>query len=404
MEGRARHLGDIECALSELVADLDPDAVALCDSPEMWEQFDRVERLAVSAKILLARRVDEAGKWRREGFRSAAEQMALTAGTSVSSAQGQLETSKRVEQQPKTAQAMRRGELSAPKADVVSSAAKVAPAAADRLLALAKTAPLARVREECLRAKAAVDGDESYERIRRERRAVSGMDAEGAWAFRARGPVDAGRTFLSVFEPIRDELFKAAHREGRKEPVEAYAFDALIELARRASGQGDGDRTEKPKPSSVPQLLGLVRVDHAALVRGKVDGDEVCEIAGLGPIPVRVARELLGDAVVKLVITKGVDVMNVTHLGRGPTVAQKIAMWWKTPQCTELDCTRVQRIQFDHREEWNKTHHTRLDDGDGLCDHHHDLKTYFGWALVEGTGKRLMVPPDDPRHPKNKPK
>ena len=41
---------------------------------------------------------------------------------------------------------------------------------------------------------------------------------------------------------------------------------------------------------------------------------------------------------------------------------------------------------------------------DLLCDHDHHLKTYYGWALVEGTGKRAMVPPDDPRHPKNKPK
>jgi hypothetical protein len=56
------------------------------------------------------------------------------------------------------------------------------------------------------------------------------------------------------------------------------------------------------------------------------------------------------------------------------------------------------------REEWRKTHHTRLDEGDGLCGHHHDLKTHFGWALIEGTGKRPMVPPDDSRHPKNKPK
>ncbi len=109
----------------------------------------------------------------------------------------------------------------------------------------------------------------------------------------------------------------------------------------------------------------------------------MCEIAGLGPIPVRVARDLLGDAVVKLVLTKGVDVANVTHLGRGPTVAQKIALWWRTPQCTSLDCTRVQRIQFDHRRDWAETHHTRLDDGDGLCGHCHDLKTYFGWALVD---------------------
>ena len=95
------------------------------------------------------------------------------------------------------------------------------------------------------------------------------------------GTVDDGGTFVGVFEPIRDELFQQAHREGRQEPVEAYAFDALIELARRASGE----RATRRKASTTPQLFGLVRVDHGALVRGQVEGDEVCEIAGLGPIP-----------------------------------------------------------------------------------------------------------------------
>ena len=96
--------------------------------------------------------------------------------------------------------------------------------------------------------------------------------------------------------------------------------------------------------------------------------------------------------------------LHVTHLGRAPTVAQRCALWWQLPECTALDCTRTQRLEFDHRTEWHKTHHTRIDDGDLLCDHDHHLKTYFGWALVEGTGKRPFVPPDDPRHPKNKPK
>jgi hypothetical protein len=34
-----------------------------------------------------------------------------------------------------------------------------------------------------------------------------------------------------------------------------------------------------------------------------------------------------------------------------------------------------------------------------LCSHHHGLKTYQEWALVDGTGQRAMVPPDHPRHP-----
>jgi hypothetical protein len=312
-----------------------------------------------------------------------------------------LDTSKRVAGQPKVEQALRAGELSAPKAELVASAAEIDPDATDRLLDLAKTAPVAKLREETLRAKAAVNVDETYARIRKERTATYRTDAEGAWSFHARGPVDDGAIFVKVLEEITEQFFQAAYQEGREELRSAYAFDALVEMARRASGENAG---EKKKPSKTPQLLGLVRVDHAALVRGHVDGDEVCEIAGLGPIPITRARKLLGDTVVKLVLTKGVDVANVTHLGRGPTVAQKIALWWTTPQCTSLDCTRVQRIQLDHREEWRKTHHTRLDEGDGLCGHCHDLKTRFGWALVDGTGKRPIVPPDDPRHPKNKPK
>src|SRR5471030_2052420 len=142
---------------------------------------------------------------------------------------------------------------------------------------------------------------------------------------------------------------------------------------------------------------------HDALPIWAVVGDEVCEIAGLGPIPVSVARELLGDAILKLVLTKGVDVANVTHLGRSVTVAQQVALLWQGPECTRLGCTSTYRLENDHREDWVKTKHTRLDETDKLCGHDHDLKTHKGWALVAGTGKRPMVPPTDPRHPKNRP-
>jgi hypothetical protein len=81
-------------------------------------------------------------------------------------------------------------------------------------------------------------------------------------------------------------------------------------------------------------------------------------------------------------------------------MAQQVALLWMSPECTRLGCTRAYRLENDHREEWHKTHHTRLDELDPVCGHDHDLKTYFGWAFVTGTGKRPMVPPDDPRHPK----
>jgi hypothetical protein len=137
-------------------------------------------------------------------------------------------------------------------------------------------------------------------------------------------------------------------------------------------------------------------------VRGALEGEETCEIVGAGPVPVRIARELLGESILKLVITKGVDVVNVVHLGRGPTAAQKIALLWSSPKCSNIECSRM-RVEADHNPPSVETKHTVLGELDHLCDHEHDLETNQGWSLVEGTGRRAFVPPDDPRHPRNKP-
>ena len=406
---------EIDEFFAVLVARIDPDAVPLSEVTELWTALDAVERRAAATKLLLARKVEEAGRWKRGGYRSAADQLAGIAGTSVTAAKNQLETSKKVRKLPATRDALRKGKLSAAKAEAIAAAAEVAPEAEEELLDGAEDAPLADVRERCLKVRAK-DRDAAHERIGKARAFKEFTDAEGAWNVIARGPVEAGAAFRAAHGPLVDEMFKAARAEGRHEPFEAYAFDAFIELARRAA---QGSATEdapaadpakdqpkaKGKPKATPaQYLGIIKIDHTALRRGSVEGDEVCEIVGLGPIPVSVARELLGDAILKLVITKGVDVINVTHLGRSATVAQQVALWWLAPQCTNEGCTRTQRLQNDHREEWRKTRHTRLDELDPLCGHDHDLKTYFGWALIDGKGKRPMVPPDDPRHPKHKPR
>jgi hypothetical protein len=161
----------------------------------------------------------------------------------------------------------------------------------------------------------------------------------------------------------------------------------------------DPDKSGNDQPRRArPTHLVLLRVDLEALVRGSVDGEERCEISGLGPVPVRTARALMGDAVLKLVLTRGSDVANLTHLGRGPSAAQRVALLWAQTGCTVEGCHRT-RVEIDHRVPWAETRHTRLDELDALCPAHHALKTYDHWALVQGTGKRPMVPPDDPRHP-----
>ena len=110
--------------------------------------------------------------------------------------------------------------------------------------------------------------------------------------------------------------------------------------------------------------------------------------------------ELLGESVLHLVITCGQDVATVVHLGRGPNAAQQIALLWTQPDCTRLGCDQSwTHAQVDHRTPWAQTHETKLSELDRLCPFDHRLKTHEGWALVAGTGKRLMVPPGHPLHP-----
>jgi hypothetical protein len=276
------------------------------------------------------------------------------------------------------------------------------------------------LREECARVRAAADPDPeaTNRRLHQARRLRRYVDGEGFWNLHAKGTPQAGAAFNVVLDAFTDQVFTTARRAGRQEPVEAYAFDALMALAdqpvgpatdQRDAEHGEVDRragdpgADLPAPRLPgrlnPRYLALLRVDVQALHRGRVAGDELCEIRGVGPVPVSVAEGLLGRSVLHLVIARGVDVLNVTHLGRGPTAAQKIALAWASPGCTAQGCWRT-RTENDHREPWAQTRHTRLDELDPLCAHHHDLKTRSGWALVEGTGKRPMVPPDDPRHPK----
>jgi hypothetical protein len=143
-----------------------------------------------------------------------------------------------------------------------------------------------------------------------------------------------------------------------------------MELARRGAGTNTS-RGDDAAPVKPVKNFGLLRVDYDAFVRGAVEGDETCDLPGLGPVPVRIARELLGDAILKLVITNGIDVKNVTHLGRGPTVAQQVALWWESPTCRVLDCACTSRLQNDHRNDWTYVHETVFENLDPLCQHHH---------------------------------
>jgi Domain of unknown function (DUF222) len=410
-----------------------PGDVPAGEVTEMWEAFVAIERHAAAVRTLLAARVADVRPGAGSGGEPPDRHLARKAGTSRGAAKRGIETSRRLQELPATEAALRRGELSPEQAESVADAAAANPDAEQSLLDTARTGSVRELRDAALRAKAAADPDPdaTHRRIHRERCLRRHTLPDGAWQLHARGTAEAGAMVNAALEPIIEDLFRAARGEGRHESRDAYAFDALIALARgalatpttapdTAAAPGDHDSRDDdvgtdsgdPPPSPLasaaaprttnPSLLALLRVDLEALTRGRVEGDEVCEIAGVGPVPARVARRLLGDAVIKIVITRGVDVVNVTSVGRGPTAAQRIALLWNTPGCTNSECDHTLGIQHDHRVPWADDQVTELPNLDRLCPNPcHRLKTHDGWALVLGTGRRPLVPPDHPRHPNN---
>jgi hypothetical protein len=388
-----------------------PDDIPASQAVVLYESLERSGRSVAAAKTLLAKRVEAAGTWRTKGHSSAAEFLAAVTGRSLGAARGELETSNALDGLDATKQALLAGDLSEAQGQLIANAAKANPEAERALIGKAKKVNHRELRDEAQRAKAAADPDPeaAHRRIHSERRLSHGTGLDGAWRLQANGTVVDGSIIASELDRLTEEIFATQGAAGIRECRDAYAFDALTEMARRSHGLRHDTTTAavdagKKRRLAAPQHLALLRLDVEALWRGYVEGDELCEIAGLGPIPVRIAKDLLEDAVLKLVLTNGIDVANVTSLTRGPTQAMRYASLWTSPICTVEGCSKT-RLEHDHRwgAEYKDTRHTRLDELDATCHHHHDLHTVHGWALVPGTGKRPLVAPEDPRHPANAP-
>jgi len=393
-----------EC-LSGYAAGFDAAVLSAAQAEAVVEEASRIEKMAATLKALAAARLAETGSWREEGERSAAHQLARRTGTSVAQAAEAIDTARRLSALPETAAAARRGELSAEQASAIVDAAGADARAEQELLEAARRVPLAELRERCARTKAAVraDAEDRRRRIHRRRSLRSYTDTDGEWHLHCRNNPEVGARIMAALDPIREAIFAQARAEARHEPPEAYAADALAEMARR-SGADAGSPADGSKPArrtGSPKII--VRVDLATLLRGFATEGEVCEIAGFGPVAVSAVRDLIDtdDPFLSAVATRGQKLVGVAHLGRRPNASQQTALQWLYPSCANEACNARARLDYDHRVDWARSHLTVLDLLDRLCGHCHALKTRRNWSLVEGRGKRALVPPEDPRHPKN---
>ena len=370
-------LAEAKGAIREVVAELDPQTLDGNSATRLVSQFAAIERLAAAGKALCAQRVVKSGAWRRDGDRSPARWIARTTGTSVGHALGVLETAEGVAQLPATETALRSGELSEVQAKEVVSAAAASPSSEPELLAAVKSESVWELKERCARIKASARSVEldHYEAIRRRRRLRHFRDPDGAFHLDAVLTPDAGAVVIAALEPYTERVFRTARRQGRRESHEADAADALVELAEHA--RACDDEPSRRSPGATVHIV----VDHQALVRGSLEDGETCEIPGIGPIPVATAQALSGDAYVSALVTDGIDIKAVSHLGRTIPSRLRTAIEMRDRTCVVPGCDVRRHLEIDHIRPRADGGPMRLDNLARLCKWHHYLKTHRGYRL-----------------------
>ncbi len=403
-------LAQVTHELRTAVAELDPERLNGPDAALLLEAFAEVERLASAGKLLSARRVESSNVWRRSGHRSAAAHVAEATGTGIGPALTALETARHLGSLPATDEAVRQGRLSETQVKEIAGAAILQPEAERSLVDAAGQQPLSVLKLRCKRVRAAgQDPHTSYEAVRRSRYLRNWVEDSGAVRFDARLTPDEGARLLASVDAETTRLAAAARRAGADEPRKALAADALVGLAcGRAGGGTDrpyasptgsrpttrtlsgvaGDGSDRPCGPTEPAAVIHVRVDHAALVRGRVEGDELCEIPGVGPIPVEVARRLAVDSFLNVLVTDGVDVTTVARAGRTIPAALRRALEERDPVCVVPGCDSRQRLEIDHLVPFAEGGEASLANLARLCHWHHYLKTHHGHRLQRDDGGR----------------
>ena len=386
MVGVLDEVSDAIEILERVVAELEPATFDGARAADLVEALARGERLCAAGKTVMARRVDDARVWRHDGHRSAAHWLAATTGVSVGAATATLATATALDFLPSTADAFRAGELSAQQAIEITSAATTDPDREALLLDAAQSSSLKGLRDRCREVRAAaIDDVEAARRLHATRRVHTWVDAhDGAFRADVRLHPAAGARFDAALKRKIDKMFTAARRSGRHEPRAAYAADALVALV-----------CEGPaRPVDVK-----LTVDHAALVRGHLEPGERCEIEGIGTVPVTVARVLLDDARISVLVRDGTEITTVTSPKRTIPASLRRALEAKYPVCGNRGCDYSQFLQIDHIIPIAEGGPTTIDNTWRLCTHDHDLKSYGGWIVIGAGDERTLVPPPRPGAP-----
>ncbi|MDV6012181.1 DUF222 domain-containing protein [Haloechinothrix sp. LS1_15] len=262
---------------------------------------------------------------------------------------------------------------------------------------------------------------------RAARRLVEHLDPRGqtARARRAR----AGRTI----ELLPGEHGMSTLLFDLPAEIAASAYGRIDATARRIRNTGDARTLDQLRadvaanllhertpgsPSTSPKAADAVDAAtvflHMPIDTALGISDSGCELAGYGPLPGPIAREIMSNpnSLWRKVLTDPASGA-VHDVGRRyrPTAAIRDLVAIRDAECTIPGCHRpAQRCDFDHQQAWQHGGSTSATNAAAKCEHHHSMKDTPGWTIhtdpVAGT-TTLTTPTGRTHtthhHPKNEP-
>ncbi len=376
---------DLDAAIATIevvVRDFEPGVLDARGAVRAVERFVKAKNVCEAGVALAAKRVDETRAYRESGCQTAATWLATKSGVAVGTADRALAVVDALGDLPATDAAFRAGKISEVQAHEITGAARKDPSAEAELVRHAKSGiTLKGLKDRCRRVRAGAEEDDAAwaARLHDTRAVRQWSDPDSAMCGLWRAAPDQGAEIKAALDAETDLLFREARAAGRYEAREAYAMDALHALITRG-----------PRKATSASLI----VDGAVRDDGTVAIGSRCEIVGVGPIPVTIARAMLADAKVRAIPS---DVALLPeHESDGRYYPQWMRDWLDQHYsvCGQPGCDADFRLQYDHVVALEDGGRTTIDNLWRLCPHHHDLKTNRGWKVEGMPHDWELVPPE----------
>jgi hypothetical protein len=389
-----RDLNLICVSARDFSVSFEPKDVSGQVAEEIAKCGEELERLGAAIKLRAAAQVEETGQFQCHGHKSAGTWLAGVTGEPVGRAISGLDVIRAAERHPVIENALRSGELSVERAKQITAAAEKFPEHALELVEASPGQGFDEFKKTCdsirFASRSAEDEIERHERMRRQRSCRIWTDQEGFGHLQAKLTPDACAVVKENLDRFEREVFNKARVDGAHESREAYRADALVFMAEASCFRPvpqESTNGKKRKTEKVTKTQIVIRVDYEALKRGHAEPGEVCEIPGVGRVSVPIARGILGDSLLQMLVTNGIDVFTVVSDTRYVRRALDVALKERDPTCVVPGCNATQFLERDHcKRDYGKKGKTEIDNLCRLCRWHHDLKTHGGWEIRGGPG------------------